>query len=55
MAQKKLKNREECDLCAKQTKCLAQVNNRLLCARCFDEEITALVEGRELKVRVAIA
>jgi hypothetical protein len=55
MAQKKLKGREECELCAKATKCLAEFNNQLLCARCFDEEITAFVEGRKLKVSVAIA
>ena len=55
MAPKKLKTREECELCAKETKCLAELNNRVLCARCFDKELTSFVEGRRLKVSVTIA
>jgi hypothetical protein len=45
-----------CGLCTKQAVHLAEFNDRLLCARCFDHEITSHAEnGSKFKLRVAIA
>jgi hypothetical protein len=45
-----------CELCSKHTRHLAKFNDVLLCARCFDQEITAFIERRiAFKLKVAAA